>query len=107
MKRNRCLSEREAKQVIFQLCQALKVLHDHHIIHRDIKLENIMLRRMNDLSNIVLIDLGLARVIHYPNQNLTISVGTTEYKSPEVVSGNVQYSYAADIWSLTCTIYAM
>ena len=107
MKRNRCLSEREAKQVIFQLCQALKVLHDHHIIHRDIKLENIMLRRIYDLSQLVLIDLGLARVIHYPNQNLTVSVGTIEYKSPEVVSGNVQYSYAADIWSLTCTIYAM
>ena len=64
---------------------------------------NVLVIRTGD----VLIDLGLARVIHYPNQNLTVSVGTIEYKSPEVVSGNVQYSYAADIWSLTCTIYAM
>lgn len=66
-----------------------------------------MLRRVNDLSDLVLIDLGFAREVDTANYIHTRGVGTTEYESPEIVSRREQYGYGVDIWSITCCIYAL
>jgi len=45
-------------------------MHLHNIAHRDIKLENIMLSKRNDLSNLKIIDLGLAGTFHGDDMDL-------------------------------------
>ena len=56
------LSEEQARIVMLQLLEAIKRCHEIGILHRDIKLDNIMLRTAdNNLNNIVLIDFGLSR----------------------------------------------
>lgn len=100
-------SENEARPIVLWLLRVVKKLHERHIIHRDIKLENIMLRYFNNLNDLVLIDLGFAREIDAVNYIHTRGVGTTEYESPEIATRREQYGYGVDVWSITCCIYAL
>ena len=92
---------------MLQLGQALKYMHSHKIIHRDIKLENVMLSSHKVDCNAKLADFGLAESLAVAGSERTgAKVGTAGYVAPEIIEG---YSYgpASDIWSLGCLLYAM
>lgn len=88
------LGEYEVAQVIYQLLLALKYIHDKDIIHRDIKLENIL---MDEDKVIKLCDFGWCSPPGDPQRNLL--AGTYEYMAPEVVKRE-KYSTKIDIWSI-------
>jgi serine/threonine protein kinase len=66
------------------------------IVHRDLKLENIIVDNRNNLK---LIDFGFA-VQTYPGQKLKTCCGTPSYMAPEICQRKEYSGYATDIWAL-------
>lgn len=100
------LSESEARVVMMQLLEAIKRCHDLGILHRDIKLDNIMFRTSNNqLNDVALIDFGLSRFVN-PGGFANTHVGTDEYMAPEIVDDEA-YTGKADIWSLGVVLYGL
>lgn len=81
----------EAPRIIRQLCLALQYLHDHDILHRDVKLENILL---DESGAVKLADLGWA--VRTKKRRTTVC-GTEEYFAPEVVAKR-PYGPKVDVW---------
>jgi len=78
------LQEQLAKKIFFHLLQGVKYLHGLGIVHRDIKLENIMMTDRTDNAIPKLVDFGLSKMLG-PNQKATESYGTIGYVAPEVM----------------------
>ncbi|XP_034034271.1 ribosomal protein S6 kinase-related protein [Thalassophryne amazonica] len=81
---------------------ALGFLHDLGIIHRDVKMENILLTNNGHLR---LADFGLSRRLERGGRAFTIC-GTIQYMAPEVLSGG-PYNHAADWWSLGILLFSL
>ena len=85
----------EARKITRQLCNALWVLHQLGAVHRDIKLENVMIRG----SEAILIDFDASRIFKSDTNQDTQILGTTGYAAPEQY-GIAQTDERADIYSL-------
>ena len=94
-KKEKYLTEKEVQCFMIQIIIALNCIHNKNIIHRDLKLSNIMLGEKNEIK---IGDFGLATILN-KNQKLNHSVGTELYKAPELLN-NQEYSYEVDIWAL-------
>jgi calcium-dependent protein kinase len=71
-------------------------------VHRDIKFQNIVFGKKDDIRTLKLIDFGLAGSVHSKN-SLSKAMGTAIYLAPEVISG--EYDEKADIWSLGVLLF--
>lgn len=87
------------------MVQSVLYLHAYGIVHRDLKLENIMMRDASDKAEPVVVDFGLSKIIG-PEQTANEPFGTLGYAAPEVLKKQ-QYSFSCDIWSLGCILYAL
>ena len=77
-------------------------LHSKGIMHRDLKLENILI---DDKGYVKLIDYGLAKILQ--GDELAMSYcGTPEYLSPEMVNGD-GHDFTVDWWAVGILIYEM
>ena len=96
------LGNDHVQHMMYNLLRALKYLHSAGIIHRDIKPQNVL---VNDSSDVVLCDFGLARgnSDHY----MTVYVETRWYRAPELIMGMDHYDERVDIWSLGCVMAEM
>ena len=103
--RNYALPEARACHIIFQLANALAYLKAFGVVHRDLKLENIMMSDNTDHAIPKIIDFGLARIL-YPGERTTEPYGTLGYVSPEILRKD-PYSYECDVWSIGCITYAL
>ena len=85
LKQRGYLEEFEVFKFMNQMVSVLTYLEDNQISHRDIKLQNFLLKEKNDLSNIKLIDFGLSKDLTYDNLVKNIS-GTPFYVAPEILT---------------------
>lgn len=93
--------------LMVQLVEALAAMNANHIAHRDLKPQNLMLKRPGDLSSLVVIDFGVARSFRQ-SERLRTHVGTPEFAGPEVFhQGPFGYDEACDVWSLGALAYLM
>lgn len=98
------LSEDQARRYFAQLFSVLEYLHTvKKIAHRDLKCENVLLDRHN---NIRVIDFGLSNVFTYHTPQLITSCGSPAYISPEMVKGQ-KYTKITDVWSAGIMLYAV
>ena len=87
------------RSIIYQLCKAIKYLHDQKIIHRDIKPENLLITQNNETK---LCDFGFARLISGNFEKLTDYVATRWYRAPELLISQGEYGPEVDYWAIGC-----
>lgn len=97
--KNQVFSEKTAYEFMFKLFSAVSHMHAQGIVHRDIKAENIMLNKQQELK---LIDFGLSKRQQGKKKLHTVA-GTPYYMAPEVLDGT--YDSKCDTWSLGCLLY--
>ncbi|SPO29045.1 related to ser/thr protein kinases [Ustilago trichophora] len=100
---NEVLAEPEARRIFGQLCLAVAYVHSKGIVHRDLKLENILL---DERCNVKLGDFGFTREFERKRLMETFC-GTTGYASPEMLAGKKYTGEQVDIWSLGVILYAL
>jgi serine/threonine-protein kinase len=97
----------DALQIGREVAEALAYAHRHHVVHRDIKPDNILLSG----GHALVADFGIARAVGAAaGEKLTDSglvVGTPMYMSPEQGSAHQPVDARSDIYSLGCVIYEM
>ncbi|XP_002739098.1 serine/threonine-protein kinase 33-like [Saccoglossus kowalevskii] len=105
-----CFTEDDTRIVIKRLASAISYLHKHDIVHRDIKLENILLssdpKCPEDNLFIKVTDFGLSVVKGNVNSALQTFCGTPIYMAPEVIKGH-PYTQQCDVWSMGIIAYTL
>ena len=101
---NKPLSESVAKNVLRQLAQGLLVLHKNLIMHRDIKVHNVLFSASQ--ANFKLCDFGSAAQLASPHAKEIRRVGTVGYFAPEIIAQK-PYGLAVDIFSLGIVLMMM
>jgi serine/threonine-protein kinase len=90
--------------VILEVCKGLEKAHKAGIVHRDIKLENILIGKD---GRVKILDFGLARLKGASKlTEESVAMGTAFYMSPEQLRGEA-FDHRTDIWSLGVVMYAM
>ncbi|XP_067422047.1 ribosomal protein S6 kinase-related protein [Emydura macquarii macquarii] len=97
-----CFAEATIRLFAAELVLVLGYLHDLGIVHRDVKMENILL---DERGHLKLTDFGLSRHLARGERAYTIC-GTLQYMAPEVLSGG-PYSHSADWWSLGILLFTL
>lgn len=99
------LKERQAAQILYQVCSAVQYLHSKGISHRDIKTENIMI---DSDFNAKLIDFGLARDFSVSEDKmLETFCGSPSYTAPELLEKKRYDGKMVDVWCLGVALYVM
>lgn len=98
----------EAVRIAREVAQALQYAHEHGVVHRDVKPENILLTAD---GNTLVADFGIARPLDLePGRGLTATgfvLGTPSYMSPEQATGEAALDGRSDVYSLGCVLYEM
>ena len=92
------------RSFLYQLIRGVAFCHQHRVLHRDLKPQNLLINREGELK---LADFGLARAFGIPVRSYTHEVVTLWYRAPDVLMGSRRYSTPVDIWSIGCIFAEM
>jgi len=101
--KRKSFSEKDASYIMMQLFSALDYLHKNDIVHRDLKLENLLLTKKDHLE-IKLADFGLSKV--YTGEAMQTACGTPYYVAPEILIGD-GYNKKIDTWAAGVLLYVL
>jgi TolB-like protein/tetratricopeptide (TPR) repeat protein/tRNA A-37 threonylcarbamoyl transferase component Bud32 len=112
LRRERQLPVEDALRITREAAQALQYAHEHDVVHRDVKPENLLLTRD---GNTLVADFGIARALGSAQADgretaLTqtgMSIGTPAYMSPEQASGERGIDARTDVYALGCVLFEM
>ncbi|XP_062849587.1 NUAK family SNF1-like kinase 1 [Trichomycterus rosablanca] len=99
----RRLTERETRHFFRQIVSAVHYCHKNGVVHRDLKLENVLL---DDNCNIKIADFGLSNLYH-KDKLLQTFCGSPLYASPEIVNGRPYRGPEVDSWALGVLLYTL
>lgn len=102
-------TEKEASAIIRQILKGVGYLHSHGIVHRDLKLENMIFQTDKDDSLIKIADFGLSKFFQ-AGTVLSTMCGSPQYVAPEVLGvgdGGSEYSPAVDMWSVGVVLFIL
>uniref|UniRef100_A0A8C7PZ38 non-specific serine/threonine protein kinase n=1 Tax=Oncorhynchus mykiss TaxID=8022 RepID=A0A8C7PZ38_ONCMY len=97
------MSEDEARKKFWQILMAVDYCHRHHIVHRDLKTENLLL---DTNMNVKLADFGFGN-FYNSGEPLSTWCGSPPYAAPEVFEGKEYEGPQLDIWSLGVVLYVL
>eukprot|EP01083_Nonionella_stella_P277696 944116_1 len=101
MRRHGRLSEPKTRAYMQQLVKGLMYLHSHRIVHRDLKIPNLLLTKDGTIK---ICDFGLAVQLSSQDEQRNTICGTPNYISPEIVS-HQPHGRQCDLWSLGCLLF--
>lgn len=96
------ISEIDSKYYIKHISNGIKYMHNNNYIHRDIKLENILINSNNDIK---ICDFGFT-IFQYGN-SITGKLGTIQYVAPEIILNKSYNGFKSDIFSLGVLLFTM
>jgi len=105
-------TEEQVVFILHQVLQAVKHCHDRNIVHRDLKMENLLLCQpwQHSDRHVKLADFGFATVLE-ADEHLTSACGSPHYCSPEVLNGNTPdspgYRIEGDMWAVGIVAYSL
>jgi serine/threonine protein kinase len=99
------ISEPQVQKILYSLLAGVSYLHERGIIHRDLKLENIIMSDDSESAVPVIVDFGLSKIFQ-PKGKAQDPFGTVGYCAPEVLK-RIPYSFSCDMWSLGCITFAL
>ena len=101
------LPEKEVYEIALQICEALRFIHSSGIVHRDLKLENILFAT-EERKDIKIVDFGISGMCAAGSKGEKSYAGSFYYTAPEVLTRqDVTSNPALDIWSFGCILYAL
>jgi len=103
VREHRRLSEQESCRLFVQIVQGLEYCHLSGIVHRDVKLDNLLI---DENKNIKIVDFGFS-VSFKAGQKLRKACGSPSYAAPEIVARRPYEPTSVDVWSLGVVLYAM
>lgn len=92
------------KKFMIDALNGLKYIHSQNIVHRDIKLKNLLLSQNNVIK---IADFGLAVQLKNVNKYENITCGTLSYMAPEAIKPNQNITKSIDIWSIGICMYSL
>uniref|UniRef100_A0A6U0RIX2 Protein kinase domain-containing protein n=2 Tax=Micromonas pusilla TaxID=38833 RepID=A0A6U0RIX2_MICPS len=102
-------AEEDARSVIHQVLQGVEYLHMRKVVHRDLKLENILLSDKTPQAKVKIADFGLARFFADDSELRTIC-GSPLYVAPEILdigTSSETYTPAVDMWSVGVILFIL
>ena len=106
LKKHDKMSEKNARHIILQVVQAMNYCHSRGVVHRDLKLENVLFRHENyeeDNFYVKVVDFGIAGM-----SDDKVDAGTLSYMAPECLEkGAAETTPAIDVWAIGVMFYAM
>ena len=100
---NKLIDEKKIFEIINNICQGLKEIHNQNIIHRDLRPKNIFMSKNNKIK---IGDFGISKEL-INQKYATSKKGDVEYMALEMLEENAKYNNKVDIWSLGCIIYEL
>ena len=98
------IPEPEIRRIFKQIALGVCHLHDHNIVHRDIKDENVVLDQQ--FGGLRLIDFGSAAYLK-PGRKYETFVGTLDYAAPEILRGHTYSGKPQDVWALGILLFTL
>ncbi|CAL8083512.1 unnamed protein product [Calicophoron daubneyi] len=103
LNKNGRMKEQEARPIFRQLLSAVEYCHQKHIVHRDLKTENLLL---DDNNNLKLADFGFANTFD-DSCTLNTFCGSPPYAAPELLNGQTYHGPEVDVWSMGVILYML
>eukprot|EP00826_Nyctotherus_ovalis_P049644 TRINITY_DN6015_c0_g6_i1.p1 TRINITY_DN6015_c0_g6~~TRINITY_DN6015_c0_g6_i1.p1 ORF type:complete len:345 (-),score=81.09 TRINITY_DN6015_c0_g6_i1:67-1101(-) len=99
-------SESEARRILLQLLSAIGYCHSLNVVHRDLKLENILFADAKR-RRVKVVDFGIAGLVQDDKAEKS-RAGSLRYMAPEVISReNIEARPSLDVWSMGCVLFAL